>query len=42
MPKESDFDKRIKVKIKPQIAQTVDERKDTVDKTRNVESDREI
>ena len=42
MPKESDFDKRIKVKIEPQIAQTVDERKDTVDKTRNVESDREI
>lgn len=42
MPKESDFDERIKVKIEPQIAQTVVERKDTVDKTRNVESDREI
>lgn len=39
MPKGSDLDERIKVKIAPQ---TVVERKDTVDKTRNVESDREI
>lgn len=42
MPKENDFDERIKVKIEPQILQTSLERRDTVDKTRNVESDRDI
>lgn len=42
MPKENDFDERIKVKIEPQIPQTSLERRDTVDETRNVESDRDI